>query len=62
MIAVLNRRSEEDSDYEDDEDDDPQQLKLSRLKLALKYDQKQVYILSSTMTKAWRSYNALIMI
>lgn len=41
MIAVLNRRSEEDSDNDDD-DDDPTQLKLSRLKLALKYDQKQV--------------------
>lgn len=43
---MLNRRSEEDSDYEDDEDDDPHQLKLSRLKLALKYDQKQVNHLS----------------
>ena len=44
VIAVLNRRSEEDSDYDDDDDndDDPSKLTLSRLKLALKYDQKQV--------------------
>ncbi|XP_053645318.1 transient-receptor-potential-like protein isoform X2 [Cherax quadricarinatus] len=71
VIAVLNRRSEEDSDDDDDEDD-PQQLKLSRLKLALKYDQKQFVahpncqqLLTSVWHEGlpiWRRRNALVKI
>ncbi|XP_069168156.1 transient-receptor-potential-like protein isoform X3 [Procambarus clarkii] len=71
VIAVLNRRSEEDSEDDDDEDD-PQQLKLSRLKLALKYDQKQFVahpncqqLLTSVWHEGlpiWRRRNALVKI
>ncbi|XP_045127636.1 transient-receptor-potential-like protein isoform X4 [Portunus trituberculatus] len=70
VIAVLNRRSEEDSD--NDDDDDPQQLKLSRLKLALKYDQKQFVahpncqqLLTSVWHEGlpiWRRRNAVVKI
>ncbi|XP_055894639.1 transient-receptor-potential-like protein isoform X3 [Biomphalaria glabrata] len=41
VIAVLNKTSEEDSEYEDQCDADDDKLTLSRLKLALKYEQKQ---------------------
>ncbi|XP_050695273.1 transient-receptor-potential-like protein isoform X2 [Eriocheir sinensis] len=71
VIAVLNRRSEEDSDNDDD-DDDPTQLKLSRLKLALKYDQKQFVahpncqqLLTSVWHEGlpiWRRRNAVVKI
>ncbi|XP_042212142.1 transient-receptor-potential-like protein [Homarus americanus] len=72
VIAVLNRRSEEDSDDDDDDDDPQQQLKLSRLKLALKYDQKQFVahpncqqLLTSVWHEGlpiWRRRNALVKI
>ncbi|KAK7028247.1 anthranilate synthase component II, variant, partial [Halocaridina rubra] len=71
VIAVLNRRSEEDSD-EDDDEDDPERLNLSRLKLALKYDQKQFVahpncqqLLTSVWHEGlpiWRRRNALVKI
>ncbi|XP_063590121.1 transient-receptor-potential-like protein [Penaeus indicus] len=71
VIAVLNRRSEEDSDVSDDEDD-PERLNLSRLKLALKYDQKQFVahpncqqLLTSVWHEGlpiWRRRNAVVKI
>ncbi len=47
VIAVLNRENEvstdvDSDDEEDDEEIDPDKLTLDRLKLALKYEQKQV--------------------
>ncbi|XP_023238515.1 transient-receptor-potential-like protein isoform X1 [Centruroides sculpturatus] len=39
VIAVLNKKT--DSDSEDENEEDPEKLTLSRLKLALKYEQKQ---------------------
>ena len=48
MIAVLNKETESDTEDDDDSDSDseveinPDKLTLDRLKLALKYEQKQV--------------------
>ncbi len=47
VIAVLNRENEvstdvDSDDEEEDEEIDPDKLTLDRLKLALKYEQKQV--------------------
>lgn len=47
VIAVLNKKT--DSSFEEDEDTD--KLTLSRLKLALKYEQKQVSIISYNFIK-----------
>ncbi|GAB6026000.1 hypothetical protein CHUAL_011965 [Chamberlinius hualienensis] len=41
VIAVLNRRSESDSDDESDWEGDDSKLSLARVKLALKFEQKQ---------------------
>ncbi|XP_076057895.1 transient-receptor-potential-like protein [Oratosquilla oratoria] len=74
VIAVLNKRSIEDSDDDDDDDvnHDPSRLVLSRLKLALKYDQKQFVahpncqqLLTSVWYEGlpiWRRRNALVKI
>ena len=48
VIAVLNKETESDTEDDDDSDSDseveinPDKLTLDRLKLALKYEQKQV--------------------
>lgn len=47
VIAVLNKTCEEDVDNEEYCPDEADKLTLSRLKLAIKYEQKQVGPLST---------------